>query len=51
MNEMLSATKNLAAVRQAVCALMDEDTIMIGHGWVGLPVELRYAAGTERWSV
>ena len=34
MGEMTSATKDLPAVRREMCRLIDEETIIIGHGYV-----------------
>jgi hypothetical protein len=34
MEDMTKATKDLPEVRRAMCRLIDEDTIIIGHGCV-----------------
>jgi hypothetical protein len=34
MEDMNSATKDLPEVRREMCRLIDEDTIIIGHGYV-----------------
>lgn len=34
MEEMTGATKDLPEVRREMCRLIDENTIIIGHGYV-----------------
>lgn len=36
MEDMRKATKDLPEVRRDMCRLIDEDTIIIGHGYVGV---------------